>query len=112
MTEKSAQLCNPAPWGESANTQLHSNQILRFLGDEHLNKWGLPDATIWRPVLQDPQLRGQPNGCDCGIFVSSFVCFSVLNHPFHGSSGADPHLFADDLRFRFARSIMTKTIHF
>jgi Ulp1 family protease len=115
MTEKYIQLYNPEA-GKNTSAQLYFDQILRFLGDEHLNKKGgaafLPEASSGRLVSQDPQLPTQPNGYDCGVFVSAFVYFSMLNLPFRRDSGSDPRLFAADLRFQFTRSIMTKIIHF
>jgi hypothetical protein len=65
------------------------HQILRFLSDEHLDKKGgavLPEFSSWRLVLQDTQLPMQPNDYDCGVFVSAFIYFSVLNLPFHRDS--------------------------
>jgi Ulp1 family protease len=114
MTDKYIQLYDPEA-GNNTNAQLYFDQILRFLGDEHLNKNGgtaLLEASSWCLVLQDPQLPTQPNVYDCGVFVSAFVYFSMLNLPFRRDSGSDPRLFAADLRCQFARSIMTKIIHF
>jgi hypothetical protein len=59
----------------------------------NLNKKGgmaLPEASSWRLVLQDQQLPTQPNLYDCGVFVSAFVYFSILNLPFRRDSvGSD-----------------------
>lgn len=114
MTKKLIQLYDPMG-GHNSDPEPYFHQILRFLSDEHLDKKGgavLPEFSSWRLVLQDTQLPMQPNAYDCGVFVSAFIYFSVLNLPFHRDSGIDPNRFAADLRFQFARSIMTKIIHF
>jgi Ulp1 family protease len=113
MTEKSIQLYDPMLEPET-DARLYFDQILQFLRDEHINKKevALPDASSWRLVLQDPRLPTQPNGFDCGVYVSAFIYFSVQDLPFRRDPTTDGDIFAADLRFRFARSIMTKIIHF
>jgi sentrin-specific protease 1 len=114
MTEKCIQIYDPLGQHHT-NARLYFDRILRFLGDEHLNQKGgvaLPEASSWRLVLQDPHLPTQPNDYDCGVFVSAFIYFTVLNLPFRRAPGGDPHLFAANLRYQFARSIMTSMIHF
>jgi hypothetical protein len=73
----------------------------------------LPAFSSWRLVLQDTQLPMQPmimtvesSFPHSSIFLCS-ISLSIATH-----SGIDPYLFAADLRFQFARSIMTKIIHF
>ena len=112
MVDKSIQLYDPV--GENSNAQLYFDQILRFLNNEHFNKKGmsLPDTSKWRLVLQDPQLPTQPNGYDCGVYISAFIYFSVVNLPFRRGLTTDNDIFAADLRFRFTRSIMSKIIYF
>jgi sentrin-specific protease 1 len=113
MTEKSIQLYDPKVEPDY-DAQLYFDQILQFLGDEHFNKKevAMPDASSWRLVLQDPRLPTQPNGFDCGVYVSAFIYFSVQDLPFRCDPTNDGDIFAADLRFRFARSIMTKISHF
>jgi hypothetical protein len=113
MADRSIQIYDPYPMEGNSYTQLYFDQILRFLGDEHFNKKGvaLPATSSWHLVLQDPQLPTQPNGYDCGVYVSAFIYFSVLDLQFRrGLTSGD--VFAADLRFRFAKSIMSKIIHF
>jgi Ulp1 family protease len=118
MTGKHVQVYDPLPEEEDVfneDAHQHFDHILRFLRDEHVNKKGgtaLPEASNWRLALQDPQLPTQPNGCDCGVFVSAFMYFSALDLPFRRGSGHGPHLFAADLRLKVTRSIMKEKINF
>jgi hypothetical protein len=82
----------PRGGGQNPDAQLYVDQIVRFLADEHLNKKGgaaLLEAFSWHLVLQDPELPTEPNGYDCGVFVSAFVYFSVLSLPSRRDSGSD-----------------------
>jgi Ulp1 family protease len=74
----------------------------------------LPDASSWRLItLQNPELPTQPNGFDCGVFVSAFIYFAVVNISFRrGLNDRYVHDFAASLRFRFANSIFREKIHF
>ena len=114
VSEKSIELYDPM--GQRPNPQLYLNHVFHFIKDEHLMRKGevLPDASSWRLItLQDPELPTQPNGFDCGVFVSVFIYFSVVNISFrHGlANDRDTHEFADNLRFRFAQLIFMETIH-
>ena len=102
--------------GQRPNPQLYLDHVFHFIKDEHLMRKGevLPDASSWRLItLQDLELPTQPNGFDCGVFVSAFIYFTVVNISFRRGLNRDTHEFADRLRFRFgAQSKFMENIHF
>jgi hypothetical protein len=50
--------------------------------------WG---QTAKYVIDKHPGLCFATNKCDCGVFVSAFVCFSLLNLLFRRGSGCDDH---------------------
>jgi hypothetical protein len=114
MLQKSIELYDPM--GQRQNPHVYLNNVFLFIKDEHLKRKGevLPDASSWRLItLQNPELPTQPNGFDCGVFVSAFIYFAVANISFRrGLNDRYVHDFAASLRFRFANSIFREKIHF
>jgi len=93
--------------GGSGSGLVYLRALLRYLGDEHQDKKGVPfDSAGWTMVPTTRNTPQQLNGFDCGVFASYCAHYVSLGAKPSFSQQHMPHL-----RRRMMADILDKKIH-